>query len=165
MGPFKEHWCKPILECFAEISECVQSWLSYVGRHFVTIQSHCVVLNFLGCSYALFMPVQEFTHFFWRLLLFFFVIRIYKLFPKEPLTVTAIYFSAFVFIFNFISWDLLFSYLVWLGVSQFCLFSLKKQSHFPGSFYSFIFQFHYCPSYLYFFCIVHLDLLILSLIP
>lgn len=98
-------------------------------------------------------------------IIFFFVIQIYKLFPKEPLNVTAIYFSAFVFIFNFISWDLLFSYLVWLGVSQFCLFSLKKQSHFPGSFYSFIFQFHYCPFYLYFFCIVHLGLLILSLIP
>lgn len=99
------------------------------------------------------------------IIFFFFVIQIYKLFPKGPLNVTAIYFSAFVFIFNFISWYLLFSYLVWLGVSQFCLFSLKKQSRFPGSFYSFIFQFHYCPSYLYFFCIVHLGLLILSLIP
>lgn len=165
MGPFREHWCKPILECFAEISECVQSWLSYVGRHFVTIQSHCVVLNFLGCLYDRSCLSRNLPISFGDCYYFFFVIQIYKLFPKEPLTVTAIYFSAFVFIFNFISWDILFSYLVWLGVSQFCLFSLKKQSHFPGSFYSFIFQFHYCPSYLYFFCIVHLDLLILSLIP
>lgn len=133
-----------ILLLFSLIVWC---WTSWDAHMLCSCLSRNLPISFGDCYY------------------FFFVIQIYKLFPKGPLTVTAIYFSAFVFIFNFISWDLLFSYLVWLGVSQFCLFSLKKQSRFPGSFYSFIFQFHYCPSYLYFFCIVHLGLLILSLIP